>query len=52
MIEKYNDQYELWYRSEGIKNLERSELNGMLVNDRKPGIMSRLADFLLGLIEG
>ena len=52
MIERYNDQYELWYRSEGIQNLERSELNEMLVNDRKTGIMSRIADFIRGLIEG
>ena len=49
MIERFNDQYDLWYKSEGIQNLEEAELNEMLVTKKKSGIMAIFARFFEGL---
>ena len=49
MIEKFNDQYDLWYKSENIYNLEQAEINGMLATKKKSGIWAMLAGLFGGI---
>ncbi len=50
MIDRFNDEYDLWYKSEGIQNLEEAELNEMLVTKKKSGILAIFARFFEELI--
>ena len=51
MIERINDLYDLWYRSESIENLEKAELEKMLVSQKRSGFVEMISRLFRGIIK-